>query len=93
MSLSNQFIMEQLSLGYSMPELAEMWGINYSNLNNNFYFPKKTWKYLTPAIEINGKQEPYYHNEWRYGSIPTYNFEELSKEEINFYYDNLKEYN
>ena len=73
MLLSNEFLMEQLALGYSLPELAKMWGIDYSTLNNNFYFPKKTWKYLTPAIEINGKQEPYYHNEWRYGSIPTYN--------------------
>lgn len=76
-----------------MPELAEMWGINYSYLNNNFYFPKKNWKYLTPTIEINGKQEPYYQNEWQYSSLPTYNFEELSKEEIDFYYKNLTKFN
>ena len=93
MLLSNEFIMEQLALGYSMPELAEIWGINYSNLNNNFYFPKKNWKYLTPTIEINGKQEPYYQNEWQYSFLPTYNFEELSKEEIDFYYKNLTKFN
>jgi hypothetical protein len=93
MLLSNEFLMEQLALGYSVPELAEMWGINYSNLNNNFYFPKKTWKYLTPAIEINGKQEPYYHNEWEYCSLPTYNFYDLSDREKQFYFENLKKGN
>jgi hypothetical protein len=93
MLLSNEFLMEQLALGYSVPELAEMWGIDYSTLNNNFYFPKKTWKYLTPAIEINGKQEPYYYNEWEYSSLPTYKFDDLSDREKQFYFENLKKQN
>ena len=93
MLLSNEFLMEQLALGYSLPELAKMWGIDYSTLNNNFYFPKKTWKYLTPAIEINGKQEPYYHNEWEYCSLPTYKFDDLSDREKQFYFENLKKGN
>lgn len=93
MLLSNEFLMEQLALGYSLPELSEMWGIDYSTLNNNFYFPKKTWKYLTPAIEINGKQEPYYYNEWEYSSLPTYKFDELSDREKQFYFENLKKGN
>ncbi len=93
MLLSNEFLMEQLALGYSLPELSEMWGIDYSTLNNNFYFPKKTWKYLTPAIEINGKQEPYYQNEWEYSSLPTYKFHELSDREKQFYFENLKKRN
>ena len=93
MLLSNEFLMEQLALGYSLPELSEMWGIDYSTLNNNFYFPKKTWKYLTPAIEINGKQEPYFQNEWEYSSLPTYKFDELSDREKQFYFENLKKGN
>ena len=93
MLLSNEFLMEQLALGYSLPELSEMWGIDYSTLNNNFYFPKKTWKYLTPAIEINGKQEPYYQNEWEYSSLPTYKFNDLSDREKQFYFENLKKQN
>lgn len=44
-------------------------------------------------VSVNSKQESYYKNEWQYGSIPTYNFEELSKEEKEFYINNLKTFN
>ena len=44
-------------------------------------------------VSVNSKQEPYYANEWEYGSMPTYNFNELSNREIKFYYENLKKQN
>jgi hypothetical protein len=91
--LDNDFITEQLSMGYTLPELAENWGLGYTWLNNNFNYSKKKFKYIVDKIEITGKQESYYQNEWQYGSIPTYNLKELSKEEQDFYYDNLKQYN
>lgn len=91
--LDNDFITEQLSMGYTLPELAENWDLGYTWLNNNFNYSKKKFKYIVDKIEITGKQESYYQNEWQYGSIPTYNFKELSKEEKEFYYDNLKQYN
>tara|TARA_R110002074_G_C12360013_1_gene650511 strand:- start:704 stop:985 length:282 start_codon:yes stop_codon:yes gene_type:complete len=90
MLLDDDFITEQLMLGYTIPELAEMWDISYTVLNNNYSFNKKKFKYIVERIEITGKQEPYYHNEWQYGNIPTYKFKELSKAEIEFYNEYLK---
>ena len=90
MLLEDDFITEQLMLGYTIPELAEMWNIGYTVLNNNYSFNKKKFKYIVERIEITGKQEPYYTNEWLYGSIPNYKFKELSKAEKEFYKENLK---
>ena len=85
MLLEDDFITEQLMLGYTIPELAEMWNISYTVLSNNYSFNKKKFKYIIERIEITGKQEPYYTNEWQYGSIPSYKFKELSKAEKEFY--------
>ena len=85
MLLDDDFITEQLMLGYSLPELAENWGLSYTVLNNNYRFNKKVHKYIIGRTEITGKQEPYYLNEWEYGLIPKYKFKELSKEEKEFY--------
>mgnify|MGYP003659433861 FL=1 len=90
MLLDDDFITEQLMLGYSLPELAENWNLSYSLLNNYFKIPKKNFKYIVNKIEITGKQEPYYHNEWQYCNIPAYKFKELSKAEIEFYNEYLK---
>ncbi len=46
----------------------------------------KDHKYIQRTF-FNGKTEPYYDNEWDYGRIPTYNFNELNDQEINFYYN------
>tara|TARA_R110000822_G_scaffold215486_1_gene350337 strand:+ start:62 stop:343 length:282 start_codon:yes stop_codon:yes gene_type:complete len=93
MLLDDDFITEQLMLGYTLPELSENWGLSYSLLNNYFKIPKKNFKYIVDKIEITGKQEPYYANEWQYGSMPTYNFNELSDREKEFYNENLKKRN
>jgi len=93
MLLDNDFLTEQLMMGYTLPELAENWGVGYTWLNNNYNYSKKSFKYIIERTEITGKQEPYYDNEWEYGSMPTYNFNELSDREIKFYYENLKKQN
>jgi hypothetical protein len=93
MLLDDDFLTEQLIMGYTLPELAENWGLGYTWLNNYFKIPKKKFKYIIDKIEITGKQEPYYANEWQYGSMPTYNFDELSDSEIKFYNENLKKRN
>ena len=93
MLLDNDFLTEQLMMGYTLPELAENWGVGYTWLNNNYNYSKKSFKYIIERTEITGKQEPYYVNEWQYGSMPTYNFNELCDREIKFYYENLKKQN
>jgi hypothetical protein len=93
MLLDNDFLTEQLMMGYTLPELAENWGVGYTWLNNNYNYSKKSFKYIIERTEITGKQESYYANEWQYGSMPTYNFNELSDREIKFYYENLKQQN
>ena len=93
MLLDNDFLTEQLMMGYTLPELAENWGVGYTWLNNNYNYSKKSFKYIIERTEITGKQEPYYANECQYGSMPTYNFNELSDREIKFYYENLKKQN
>ena len=93
MLLDDDFLTEQLMMGYTFPELAENWGLGYTWLNNNYNYSKKSFNYIIELTEITGKQEPYYANEWQYGSMPTYNFNELSDREIKFYYENLKKQN
>lgn len=85
--LDDDFITEQLILGYSLPELAKIWEIDYKTLIDNYSVSKKNYKYFYDKIELTGKQEPYYQNEWQYGLVPKYNFNELSDTEIKFYYE------
>lgn len=87
MSFKNQIseiIQEQILLGYQIPELAEMWGVSSTLLTTSYKIVKKDYKYIQRTI-FNGKTTPYYTNEWDYGRIPTYNFNELSNVEIKFY--------
>jgi len=93
MLLDDDFLTEQLMLGYTLPELAKVWKIDYKTLILNYTISKKNFKYIIERTEITGKQEPYYANEWQYGSMPTYNFNELCDREIKFYYENLKKQN
>lgn len=93
MLLDDDFLTEQLMLGYTLPELAKVWKIDYKTLILNYTISKKSFKYIIERTEITGKQEPYYANEWQYGSMPTYNFNELCDREIKFYYENLKKQN
>ena len=87
MSFKNQIseiIQEQILLGYQIPELAKMWGVSATLLTTSYKIVRKDYKYIQRTI-FSGKTTPYYANEWDYGRIPTYNFDELSNEEIKFY--------
>ena len=88
----NELIQELLILGYSLPELAENWGVHFTTLTSKYKVIKNKKKYIN-YYEIVIKEVAYYDNEWDYGRIPTYTFEELSKNEKDFYYDNLKQNN
>ena len=88
----NEIIQELLILGYSLPELAENWGVHFTALTNRYKVIKNKKKYIS-YYEIVSKEVAYYDNEWDYGRIPTYTFDELSKKEKDFYYDNLKKNN
>ncbi len=87
-----KIIQELLILGYTIPELADQWNVSKTNLTTKFSLVKKDYKYFY-VNEIGSKEEPYYENEWMYGYIPTYSFEELSYKEKQFYYNNLKKNN
>jgi len=81
----SELIQELLILGYTLPELAENWGVHFTTLVNKYKVVKKYINYF----EVVSKEEPYYENEWMYGFIPSYSFDELSKKEKEFYYKNL----
>jgi hypothetical protein len=87
-----KIIQDLLILGYTIPELAEQWGISKTNLTSKYNIVKNRNKYLR-KVKFHGKEEPYYENEWMYGFIPSYTFEELSYKEKQFYYNNLKKNN
>jgi hypothetical protein len=87
-----KIIQDLLILGYTIPELADQWGISKTNLTTKYSIVKNRNKYLR-KVKFHGKEEPYHVNEWMYGFIPSYNFEELSYKEKQFYYNNLKKNN
>jgi hypothetical protein len=88
----NELIQELLILGYTLPELADNWGIHKTNLTSKYNIVRNKTKYIR-KVKSHGKEEPYYENEWMYGFIPTYTFEELSFREKQLYYNNLKQNN
>ena len=88
----SKLIQELLILGYTIPELADNWGVSKTNLTSKYKVIKNKNKYLK-KVKFHGKEEPYYENEWMYGFIPTYTFEELSFREKQLYYNNLKKNN
>ena len=79
----SRLVQDLIIEGYTIPELAEQWNVNAVYLCQ-----------LYKPIKINQipnyKREAYYEQEWDYGSTPTYKWEDISKEEKSFYYDNLK---
>jgi hypothetical protein len=102
----SELIQELLILGYTLPELAENWGIHNTNLTSKYKVVNKKYKYISAYKSLKkviyenklkqimaSKEEPYYTNEFDYGFIPTYTFEELSFREKQFYYNNLKQNN
>jgi hypothetical protein len=82
-----EIIQEQIILGYTLPELAENWGVSSTNLTNKYFLIKNKKKYIPKVInvEMSGKQRPYYDNEDQYNSIPTYKYEDLSYKEQLIY--------
>lgn len=87
-----KIIQDLLILGYTIPELADQWGISKTNLTTKYSIVKNRNKYLR-KVKFHGKEEPYHVNEWMYGFVPSYTFEELSYKEKQFYYNNLKKNN
>jgi hypothetical protein len=87
-----KIIQELLILGYTIPELADQWGISKTNLTSKYNIVKNRNKYIR-KVKFHGKEEPYHVDEWMYGYIPTYTFEELSFREKQLYYNNLKKNN
>ena len=87
----SELIQELLILGYTIPDLADNWGISKTNLTSKYNIVKNRNKYLK-KVKFHGKEESYYINEMDYGFVPTYTFNELSKEEKEFYY-NFKQTN
>ena len=75
--------------GFSLRDITNITGLKRATVNKYLlyyeYHHRKGEK-----ISLNSKQEPYYKKEMQYASIPTYNYNELSKEEQDFYIDNLK---
>ena len=75
--------------GFSLRDITNITGLKRNTVKKYLlyyqYHHKKGEK-----VFLNSKQEPYYKNEMQYASIPTYNYKELSKEEKDFYIDNLK---
>ena len=88
----SELIQELLILGYTIPDLADNWGVSKTNLTSKYNVVKNKNKYIK-KVKFHGKEEPYYINEFDYGNIPTYTFEELSFREKQFYYNNLKQNN
>ena len=88
----SKIIQELLIIGYTIPALADNWGISKTNLTSKYNIVKNRNQYLK-KVKFHGKEEPYYTNEMDYGFMPTYNFEELSFREKQFYYNNLKKNN
>ena len=87
-----KIIQDLLILGYTIPELADQWGISKTNLTTKYSIVKNRNKYIR-KVKFHGKAEPYHTNEWMYGFIPSYTFEELSYKEKQFYYNKLKQNN
>jgi|TARA_R100000482_G_scaffold106016_1_gene48539 hypothetical protein len=84
----NRFIILK-TLGFSLKGISEILNISYStiikynfNYNSRNLFRNKAY--------LGSKKEPYYKDEMQYSSIPTYNYDELSESEKEFYIDNLK---
>lgn len=83
----SQLIQDLLIEGYTLPEIAEQWGISKTHLTRNYTPIKKHVRYYGDMVEINQKSEPYHENEFMYGStLPQYKWSDLNKNEIKAYY-------
>ena len=79
----SSLIQELLIEGYTIPELAEQWELDSIYLS-------KLYKPVPVQPISNYKREAYYNNEWDYCSTPIYKWDDISKEEKDFYINNLK---
>lgn len=85
-------ILSLKSRGYSDNEIKHITGLSLVTVRKYLYYYEFKHK-KGDFVSLNSKQEPYYKDEMQYSSISTYSFKELSKEEKELYYDNLKENN
>ena len=74
--------------GYTLTDVAKLYNCSYSKIALHFRFDIRP----KTKIYLGYKKEMYYENEYDYGRMPTYTFDELSKEEKEFYY-NFKQTN
>ena len=79
----NRFIILK-TLGFSLKGISEILNISYSTII------KYNFNLFRNKAYLGSKKEPYYKDEMQYSSIPTYNYDELSESEKEFYIDNLK---
>ena len=65
--------------GHTLNEIAKLYGCSYSKISTNFRFKRGS----KCVIYLGYKAEPYFEDEFKYGSIPTYKYEDLSELEKN----------
>jgi len=87
----NRFIILK-TLGYTVKDIGKILNISYQK-SQKYNFHYNTINLMKNKAYIGSKEEPYYHNEWKYSSLPTYKFDELSDREKQFYFENLKKGN
>ena len=84
----NRFLILK-GLGFNLISISKILKINYHYIiKYNFYYNSRNCK--DKKVQLGIKQEPYYKNEMQYANTPTYTFNDLSEDEKEFYYDNLK---
>ncbi len=79
-----------LNKGLSYRQVAEELKIGYwliFKYLNNYYTLNKV---MPTKVYFGAKKEPYYNNEFMYGSVPEYKYEDLNETEKQLYYNNLK---
>ena len=75
--------------GFSVRDIKNITGLNRTTINKYLLYYEYSFRSYD-YVRVNSKQEPYYKDEMQYSSIPTYNYDELSESEKEFYIDNLK---
>lgn len=74
-----------LNKGYSYRKVADKLNIPYMIIFKNLSSYYTTNNRIPMKIYFGAKKEPYYNNEFMYGSIPKYTFEDLNETEKQLY--------
>lgn len=74
-----------LNKGYSYREVSSRFNISYMIIFKNLSCYYTTNNRIPMKIYFGAKKEPYYKDEFMYGSIPKYTFEDLNETEKELY--------